>query len=670
MPSPSLSGAIKSSKFAPDNGMPGHLKCFQKMSTDNNRITKLRNFVYMPSHSLYANSYPCTDISNASQLWDAIKVPNVKNGRLVIMPAVFQDNTRNHAPVFTGLYIDQETSKAASIVFFATLPQKIERKGFWASNGDARIARVFDFGREDALALLENLEGTPVPKEYPPPKGDDDPNAGLYDRFERYWNSFRAFEDFMEHVTPNDDNAWTHSENIYSNVFSGEVAVRFVVARGAIGNRDDDGEGLRHNLERAVSGEGVVCRGPNGEKAGGHHSRLTLLADEIKKSYYNDSPEPQPALDKPAPKPAPKPAASGTKNPSAANGEPKEKPAKEKPVKEKPAKEKPAKEKPAAAKPASKSDAKPAAKPAPKPAAKPPPKPPANPPPKDPDDATSGSSRAGKRERKLVESEAEESENEDDDDSMEEESGDSEEENSGEESSASDDEPQKKRRKRVIDSVSNIDSDSDPLTSDDSESSDEEESEESDDKSVASKKKPQKRLVKNSSPKAKAPASSGSAPAHNRRNAFSRSAQATLDAVFEARQRGVIANDVASTVDDQMSVVKEALKKYVETGHKEPTETLLDECFVMCNALLSSNCALKAQLDRLSKNDSSTSRRIGMTATDAMADVVEQVAKMHEKQTAAANMMAELAVLNSSMQATATRYVTAMSKMVGELPEP
>ena len=641
--------------------MPGHLKCFQKMSTDNNRITKLRNFVYMPSHSLYANSYSCTDISDATQLWDAIKVPNVKNARLVIMPAVFQDNTRNHAPVFTALYIDQETSKAASIVFFATLPQKIERKGFWASNGDARIARVFDFGREDALALLENLEGTPVPKEYSPPKGEDDPNAGLYDRFERYWDSFRAFEDFMEHVPPKDNKIWTHSEDTPVDVFNGEVAVRFVVARGAIGNRvDDDGEGLRHNLERAVSGEGVVCRGPNGERAGGHHSRLSSLADEIKKSYYDNPPEPQPALDKPVPKPAakpppkpvPKPAASGAsgaKNPSAAKGEPKG----------------PAKEKPTAAKPASKSDAKPAAKSAAKPA----PKPPLKPPPKDPDDATSGSSRAGKRERKLIESEAEESENEDDD-SMEEESDNSEEENSGEESSVSGDKPPKKRKKRVVDSVSNIDSDSDPSTSDDSESSGEEGSEESGDESVASKKKPQKRLVRNSSPNAKAPASSGSAPAHNRRSAFSRSAQATLDAVSEARQRGVIANDVASTVDDQMRVVKEALKKYVETGHKEPTETLLDECFVMCNTLLSSNCALKAQLDRLSKNDASTSRRIGMTATDAMANVVDQVAKMHEKQTAAANMMAELAVLNSSMQATATRYVTAMSKMVGELPEP
>ena len=132
------------------------------------------------------------------------------------------------------------------------------------------------------------------------------------------------------------------------------------------------------------------------------------------------------------------------------------------------------------------------------------------------------------------------------------------------------------------------------------------------------------------------------------------------------KQKSFLNNDVAGLIDS----VDEKLKKYVETGLKEPTEMLLDELIAMCNAVLSSNCAQKAQVDRLSKHDAATSRLIGLLATDTMADVVEQISGMHQKQTAAANMMAELAVLNSQLQATTTKFVTTMSKMAGELPEP
>ena len=194
----------------------------------------------------------------------------------------------------------------------------------------------------------------------------------------------------------------------------------------------------------------------------------------------------------------------------------------------------------------------------------------------------------------------------------------------------SDDEPAKKRRKRVIDSVSNIDSDSDPSTSDNSNSSSEEESDS--DIGSESSDKPATRLVKTSSSKPKTTVSAGGAPAQNRRTAFLRSAMGMVKDVQDMKTDKVVSASHEKNISDQIDTVTNILKTYVETGHKKPTEALLDALVAMCQSLVSSHRAIKAQMDRLSQTDASASRRIGITATDAMVGIVEQVAKMQRRQ--------------------------------------
>ena len=170
------------------------IKCFSKLNKNSDRSTKLRNFVYMPSHSSYKKIYKCTEANSMTELGQQLALGE---NRLKILPVVFQDSTKNHCPVFSTVLTSGENQTVTSLVFFYMIPPKAERTGFWSSRNP--VARVFSFEAENAKALLYNLEDGPTPKPVPPPSGENDPMVPLrIMRYERYWGGYSNFCSFMD----------------------------------------------------------------------------------------------------------------------------------------------------------------------------------------------------------------------------------------------------------------------------------------------------------------------------------------------------------------------------------------------------------------------------------------------------------------------------------------